>query len=76
MNNILTVLDAFTLLGLVKILMIILFGVYAIFAGLIVTQVGAMNKAVVIKDGFIMRILGLLHFAFAILVLLMAIFIL
>lgn len=76
MDKILLFFDGFTILTLVKILITILMGIYVIIAGLMVTQIGSMNRAVVIRDGFIMKTLGLLHFAFAILVFLMAIFIL
>lgn len=76
MENILAIFDGFTILMLVKWMLVILLGVYSVIAGLMVTQIGAMNRAVVIKDGFIMKILGWLHFAFAVMVFLMAIFIL
>lgn len=69
-------LQSITLLSIVKVLLVILLGVYAIFAGLMMTQIGAMTRAVVIKDGFIMKILGVVHFAFALLILIGAIFIL
>lgn len=69
-------LQSITLLSIVKVLLVILLGVYAIFAGLMMTQIGAMTRAVVIKDGFIMKTLGFIHFGFALLVLLGAIFIL
>jgi hypothetical protein len=58
------------------VLVVALLAIYAIFAGLMMTQIGAMTRAVVIKDGFIMKILGIIHFAFALLILLGAIFIL
>ena len=76
MNALLTLVEGFTILTLVKVLIVILLGVYTIFAGLMMTQVMAMTKAVVIKDGFIMKILSLVHFLFAMLVLLLALFIL
>ena len=76
MNALLTLVEGFTILTLVKVLIVILLGVYTIFAGLMMTQVMAMTKAVVIKDGFIMKILSLVHFLFATLVLLLALFIL
>lgn len=69
-------LQSITLLSIVKVLLVVLLGVYAIFAGLMMTQIGAMTRAVVIKDGFIIKTLGYLHFGFALLVLLSAIFIL
>jgi hypothetical protein len=39
-------------------------------------QVGAMTKAVTMKDDFVIRILGVLNFVFALVVLLLAVFIL
>ncbi len=74
MNELLTLFDGFTVLTLIKILVVILLGVYTIFAGLMMTQIMAMTKAVMIKDGFIIQILGLIHFVFAVLVLLLALF--
>ena len=76
MDKILSLFDGFTIFTLVKILIVLLLGIYSIVAGLMVTQIKSMNRAVVIKDGFIMNALGLLHFGFAILVFLMAIFLL
>jgi hypothetical protein len=70
------ILQSITLLLVVKVLVVALLAIYAIFAGLMMTQIGAMTRAVVIKDGFIMKILGIIHFAFALLILLGAIFIL
>mgnify|MGYP001600701060 CR=1 FL=1 len=65
-----------TLLLIFKILIVILLLVYVIFAGLMMVQIKAMTKAVSMKDDFTIRWIGILHFGFAILVLLMAIFIL
>lgn len=76
MDKIFLLFDGFTVFTLVKILLILLLGVYTVFAGLMMAQIGAMNRAIVIRDGFIMKILGLIHFGFAILVFLMALFIL
>ena len=70
------ILQSITLLLVVKVLIVILLLVYTIFAGLMMTQIGAMTRAIVIKDGFIMKILGVIHFVFALLILLGAIFIL
>lgn len=71
-----TFLDAITFLGIVKILLILLLLVYSIFAMLMMRQITDMTKAVVMKDDFVIRFLGILNFGFAILVFLMAIFIL
>lgn len=74
--DIITVVQSITFLGVVKFLMVILLLVYAVFALLMMKQVAAMTKAVTMRDDFVIRILGILNFGFAILVLLMAIFIL
>lgn len=72
----LNVLQAITLLGIFKVMLIVLLGVYAVFAGLMMKQIGAMTKAVTMKDDFLIRLLGLIHFVFAVLVLLVAIILL
>ncbi len=74
--DIITVVQSITFLGVVKFLIVILLLVYTVFALLMMKQVGAMTKAVTMRDDFVIRILGILNFGFAILVLLMAIFIL
>lgn len=65
-----------TLLGVVKVLTVTLLLVYTVFALLMVRQVFAMTKAVSMKDDFVIRILGVLNFGFAILVFLLSVFIL
>lgn len=74
--DIITVVQSITFLGVVKLLIVMLLLVYAVFALLMMKQVGAMTKAVTMRDDFVIRILGILNFGFAILVLLMAVFIL
>ncbi len=74
--DIITVVQSITFLGVVKFLVVLLLLVYAVFALLMMKQVGAMTKAVTMRDDFVIRILGILNFGFAILVLLMAVFIL
>jgi hypothetical protein len=74
--DLISLLQSITLLSIVKVLLVMLLGVYLIFAGLMMTQIGAMTRAVVIKDGFIIKTLGIIHFTFALLILLGAIFIL
>lgn len=69
-------LQAITLLSIVKALLIVLLGVYAVFAGLMTSQIGGMTRAVIIRDGFIMKSLGIIHFGLAVMVLILAIFIL
>lgn len=74
--DIITVVQSITFLGVVKFLVVILLLVYTVFALLMMKQVAAMTKAVTMRDDYVIRILGILNFGFAILVLLMAIFIL
>jgi hypothetical protein len=74
--DIITVVQSITFLGVVKLLIVMLLLVYAVFALLMMKQVSAMTKAVTMRDDFVIRILGILNFGFAILVLLMAVFIL
>ena len=74
--DIITVVQSITFLGVVKFLMVILLLVYSVFALLMMKQVSAMTNAVTMRDDFVIRILGILNFGFAILVLLMAVFIL
>ncbi len=68
--------QSITLLTIVKVLVVVLLVVYLIFAGLMMLQIKAMTRAITMKDDFIIQILGVLHFVFAILVFLMAVFIL
>ncbi len=74
--DILTLIQSITFLSVIKFLIVMLLLVYAVFALLMMKQVSAMTKAVTMRDDFVIRILGILNFGFAILVLLMAIFIL
>ena len=74
--DIITVVQSITYLKIVKFLLVTLLLVYSVFALLMMKQVGAMTKAVTMRDDFVIRLLGVLNFAFAIIVLLMAVFIL
>lgn len=74
--DIITVVQSIKFLGVVKLLIVMLLLVYTVFALLMMKQVSAMTKAVTMRDDFVIRILGILNFGFAILVLLMAVFIL
>lgn len=71
-----TILESITLLGIAKVLIVILLLVYVVFALLMMKQITAMTKAVTMKDDFVIRILGMLNFGFAVFVLLIALFIL
>jgi len=68
--------DAITFLSIIKVMLVMLLAVYAVFAMLMMRQIAAMTKAITMRDDYIIRILGILNFGFAIVVLLMAIFIL
>lgn len=74
--NLFNIIQSITLLGIVKVMLIILLIVYNIFAGLMMKQIGAMTRAVTMKDDFIIRLVGIIHFGFALFVLLLAIIIL
>lgn len=74
--DIITVIQSITVLSVVKVMMIMLLLVYGVFAGLMMSQIKAMTRAVSMKDDFVIRGLGVAHFALAILVFLMALFIL
>lgn len=74
--DLVTLIQGITYLSIVKFLMVVLLAVYAVFALLMMKQVSSMTKAVTMRDDFVIRVLGFLNFAFAVLVLLMAVFIL
>jgi len=74
--NVLSLIESITYLSIVKIMLVTLLTVYTVFALLMMRQVSAMTKAVAMKDDYIIRVLGVLNFGFAIFVLLMAVFIL
>ena len=70
------ILESITLLSIAKVLVIVLLLVYVVFALLMMKQVAAMTRAVTMKDDFVIRILGVLNFVFAVLVFLIALLIL
>lgn len=74
--DILNTIQSITFLDIVKFLIVVLLLVYSIFALLMMKQVSAMTKAVTMRDDFVIRLLGILNFVFAIVVLMLAIFIL
>ena len=76
MNGVLGFFEGITLLLVVKVLIVILLGVYSVFALLMMRQIAAMTKAVTMRDDYIIRLLGVIHFIFAILVLVIAIILL
>jgi len=74
--DIVGIIQAITFLDIVKLLMVTLLGVYAIFALLMMKQVSAMTRAVQMSDDYLIRILGVLNLGFAVLVLLLSMLIL
>ncbi len=74
--DVITIAQSITLLGIFKVMLVVLLIVYTIFALLMMKQVGAMTRAVTMKDDAVIRVLGLVHFIFALLVLVMALLIL
>ncbi len=74
--DIITMVQSITMQGIVKVLLAVLLLVYMVFAGLMMSQIKAMTRAVSMKDDFVIRGLGMIHFALAVLVFLMALFIL
>ena len=70
------IVQSITFLSVVKFLLVTLLLVYSVFALLMMKQVGAMTKAVTMRDDYVIRILGILNFVFAIVVLLLSVFIL
>lgn len=67
-------LDSLSLMLVVKVMLVVLLGVYAVFALLMMRQIAAMTKAVKMQDDFIIRMLGTLHFVFAAIVFVIALF--
>lgn len=57
------------LLLIVKGMLVILLSVYTLFAYLMMRQIKAMTKAVQMQDDYIIRALGMIHFGFALVVL-------
>lgn len=74
--NLITLLQSITFLGVLKFLLAILLLVYAVFALLMMKQVSAMTKAIAMRDDFVIRVLGIINFCFAIGVFLMALLLL
>lgn len=70
--DIFEIFSSITMLVVVKILIIILMGVYVVFAFLIFRQIGVMTRAVTMRDGYVVKVLGTLHLLFAILTLIVA----
>lgn len=74
--DLITIFQAITFLGILKVLLVLLLLVYSIFALLMMKQVSAMTKAIAMRDDFIIRVLGVINFCFAIVVFLMALLLL
>ena len=76
MTFLINLINNFSILLLVKLMIIISLGLYSFFAFLISRQIQVMNKAVSTQHGKAMYFLGLAHFLVSIFVLALAIIIL
>ncbi len=76
MTFLINLINNFSILLLVKLMIIISLGLYSFFAFLIYRQIQVMNKAVSTQHGKAMYLLGLIHFFASIFVLALAIIIL
>ena len=76
MQSAIQIIESITMILVLKVLITTLLLVYVIFAFLMMKQVSAMTRAVTMKDDFVVRGLSLIHFVFAVLVLLLALVIL
>lgn len=70
----LEIIDSITFLFVVKVLLLVLFTVYGLFAMLMMRQIAAMTKAVQMQDDYVIRFLGIAHFGFAIIVWIITLF--
>jgi hypothetical protein len=71
--DVFVLLDGFSFMLFVKMLVVLLITVYLAFALLMMRQISAMTKAVQMQDDYIIRGLGIMHFGFALLVWILAI---
>ncbi|PIS17963.1 hypothetical protein COW38_04285 [Candidatus Collierbacteria bacterium CG17_big_fil_post_rev_8_21_14_2_50_45_7] len=74
--DLLGLVGSITMLNVIKFLLVVLLSVYSLFAMLMMRQIVAMTKAVAMRDDFVIRLLGTINFVFALMVLILAIFIL
>jgi len=74
--DLLGLVGSITILNVIKFLLVVLLSVYSLFAMLMMRQIVAMTKAVAMRDDFVIRLLGTINFVFALMVLILAIFIL
>lgn len=70
-----TLFDGLSLLLVVKGLLVILLLVYLVFAFLMMRQISSMTRAILMQDDYIIRGIGIIHFVFAVVVFLTAIFV-
>lgn len=76
MDGMIDLFESITLLGIVKWLLIVFLLVYGLFAYLIMRQTRVMGRAVSMRDDYVIRVVAIAHFAFAVLVLLLSILVL
>lgn len=74
--EIITLAESISILSIFKVLIITLLVVYAMFAVLMLIQVGSMTRAVNLKDDYLMKLLSVGHLVFALLVLIISIVVL
>lgn len=65
--DVFAVLDMFSAMLFVKLLILVLLTVYLAFAYLIMKKIATMTRAVQMQDDYIIRGLGIFHFGFAML---------
>lgn len=76
MNDLIFFIEGITVAGVLKLLLIIGFMVYGVFAFLMMRQIISIDNAIRTRDGFIMRLFGIANFTAVIIVLIIAIVIL
>lgn len=69
MNNFLVVVDGFSPLIIVKVLLVIGVLVYSLFALLMVRQISLMGGAIKMRDDYVIQVVGIAHLVYTLLVL-------
>ena len=76
MNDFIYWFENFSFIGVFKLLLVVLLIVYGLFAYMMMRQIGVMSRAIRMKDEYIVKVLGVAHFAFALLVLVVSVLVL
>lgn len=74
--DLLRLLEKITLLSLVKLVFVVGILVYTVFAFLMLRQIQVMSRVVMMKYDYVIKIIGVAHSVFALMVLLVALVIL